>query len=241
MAELCARAPQRPGALVRAHVRPDSPRASDWRARFEAQGAEVDTTAWDPAALAGRLVELAPTHVFALFGTTRARARAEGRRPADAYRAVDVELTRALCAAAAACPAPPRLVYLSSMGASAGARGAYLRARWEAEELVRASGLPYTIARPSLVTGPDRDEARPLERYSAALARPLARLLSRCGAPHWGARLAPTDARELAHGLVHAAFNYTTINRVLEAEELRYLLANDREHHVPATQRDGRH
>jgi uncharacterized protein YbjT (DUF2867 family) len=34
-----------------AHVRPDSAKLEAWRARFEAQGARVDTTAWETDAM----------------------------------------------------------------------------------------------------------------------------------------------------------------------------------------------
>ncbi|MDP2167359.1 MAG: complex I NDUFA9 subunit family protein [Thermodesulfovibrionales bacterium] len=45
--------------------------------------------------------------------------------------------------------------YQSALGADPGSWAAYLRTKAEAEELVRASGLPYTIFRPSLVVGGD--------------------------------------------------------------------------------------
>ena len=59
------------------------------------------------------------------------------------------------------------------------------------------------------------------------------------GAARHAARHRPTDPAELAYGLVHAALNYTTIGRVVMAEELRYRLANDREYHLPRSRRDG--
>ena len=59
------------GVEVIAHVRPGSAREADWRARFAELGAEVDTTAWEPAAMTATLAARAPTHVFFLIGTTR--------------------------------------------------------------------------------------------------------------------------------------------------------------------------
>ncbi len=44
--------------------------------------------------------------------------------------------------------------YQSALGADAGSWAGYLRTKGEAEELLKASGLPYTIFRPSLVIGP---------------------------------------------------------------------------------------
>ncbi|HEX8948715.1 MAG TPA: NAD(P)H-binding protein [Dissulfurispiraceae bacterium] len=43
--------------------------------------------------------------------------------------------------------------YQSALGASAASSSNYLRTKAQAEELVKASGIPYTIFRPSLVVG----------------------------------------------------------------------------------------
>jgi NADH dehydrogenase len=45
-------------------------------------------------------------------------------------------------------------VYQSALGTRPGARSRYYRTKWEAEELVRASGIAFTILRPSLIYGP---------------------------------------------------------------------------------------
>ena len=63
------------GAETVAHVRPDSARIHEWERRFGALGARVDATPWELQAMCATLVRLRPTHVFALLGTTRARAR----------------------------------------------------------------------------------------------------------------------------------------------------------------------
>ena len=52
--EVVAQLRQR-GVPTVAHVRPDSPRLDEWRARFEALGATVDTTPWAPDPLTRRL------------------------------------------------------------------------------------------------------------------------------------------------------------------------------------------
>lgn len=46
------------------------------------------------------------------------------------------------------------LVYVSAIGAGADPRYPYLRAKWDAEEAVRSSGVPHTILRPSTIFGP---------------------------------------------------------------------------------------
>lgn len=47
-----------------------------------------------------------------------------------------------------------RFVHMSALGTRPGARSRYHRTKWEAEELVRTSGLAWTIFRPSVIYGP---------------------------------------------------------------------------------------
>lgn len=47
-----------------------------------------------------------------------------------------------------------RFIYISVLGADVDSRFAYYRTKAQAEETVKASGIPYTIFRPSLVIGP---------------------------------------------------------------------------------------
>lgn len=42
----------------------------------------------------------------------------------------------------------------SALGTRPGAKSVYHKTKWAAEELVRASGIPYTILRPALIYGP---------------------------------------------------------------------------------------
>lgn len=154
------------GAGVVAHVRPDSPRLAEWRSRFQALGAEPDATPWRPETLRSTLERVRPTHVFALLGTTRARARGEGRSAAAAYESVDYGLTALLLAATREAAPAARFIYLSAVGASERAN-AYLRARGRLERELRASGLSWISARPAFVTGADREESRPAERAAA--------------------------------------------------------------------------
>lgn len=229
---------RRRGAEVTAHVRPDPGRDPAVRRHLEELGVRVEEVPWEVDALTALAERARPSHVFFLVGTTRARARRAGPGRDESYDAVDRGLLELTLAACRALEPAPRFLYLSSLGTSPRARGAYLRARWAAEEAVRASGFPYTIARPGLIHGPNRDERRLAEALAARLARAWAWTASHLGAVRHAARIRPFDSRELAYGLVHAAFNYTTIGRVLMAEELRYEIANDREYHVPRTRRD---
>jgi NADH dehydrogenase len=47
-----------------------------------------------------------------------------------------------------------RFVHMSGLGTRANAVSRYHKTKWEAEEIVRGSGLDYTIFRPSLIFGP---------------------------------------------------------------------------------------
>ena len=160
--QLCVR-----GTKTYAHVRPDSSRLADWQQRFGELGATVDTTPWDVAALAARWRELKPAQVYILIGTTRSKAKSD-KLEGDIYEAVDLGLTKLAVEAARASEVKPRIVYLSSVGADASARSAYLRARGKAEEVVKTSGLPWVMARPSIITG-EREDGRLGERTAAVV------------------------------------------------------------------------
>jgi len=209
------------GVRAVAHVRPDSSRVDEWGARFEAAGAAVDTTPWADAAMTNTLSALQPTHVFSLLGTTRARRRASASRgKAESYESIDYGLTALLIRAAVASGSKPRFLYLSSIGVREHSTNPYLVARWRAESLLRASGLPYTIARPSFITGPGRDESRPLERAGAGVANVIAGLARVVGARRFAGSVQSLTGAELATGLVRYAFDPAGENLTLGTEEL---------------------
>jgi uncharacterized protein YbjT (DUF2867 family) len=160
--QLCVR-----GTKTYAHVRPDSSKLDEWRGKFKELGAEVDATAWDAPALAARFRELSPAQIYICIGTTRSKAKSD-QVQGDIYEAVDLGLTKITVDAARASEVKPRLVYLSSVGADPTARSAYMRARGKAEEAVKTSGLPWAIARPSLITG-ERDDGRIGERTASVV------------------------------------------------------------------------
>jgi uncharacterized protein YbjT (DUF2867 family) len=80
------------------------------------------------------------------------------------FRDVHVEGTRRVLAAARQAGVG-RVVHMSAIGAR-DARDAtpYHRTKWEAEELVRGSGLSYAIFRPSIISGPESVPIRTLAR-----------------------------------------------------------------------------
>jgi uncharacterized protein YbjT (DUF2867 family) len=207
-----------------AHVRPDSPRLEEWEERFSAMGADVDTTVWEMAALAGTMERIRPSWVFALLGTTRARMHAAQRAGKDpgsqSYEAVDYGLTALLIEAVQQTGLTPRFVYLSAAGVKETSRSAYYRARAKAERLLRSSGLPYTIARPSIITGPGRDDDRPLERAGAVVGDRLLSVAGWLGARKLEARYASTTNVRLANALVRLALDPKAKDGIFESEEL---------------------
>lgn len=193
------------GVRTLAHVRPDSSALASWQARFGAVGAEVNAAPWSHEALRDALAAAAVTHLFCVIGTTKTRARAE-RVDGDPYQAIDFGLTARLVDAAVA-STRPRFIYLSSLGADAHARSAYLRARGQAEEAVRASGLSYRIARPAIITGAARDDARPAERAAAVVGDAALAVASWFGARTLRARYRSVDGSTLAGALAQLGFD----------------------------------
>lgn len=191
-----------------AHVRPVSSRLPEWTERFTEMGATTVAVPWNAAELASCLAAHKPTHVFCLLGTTRARAKSEDLH-GDIYEAVDYRLTSMLLQVCMAQDEPPRIIYLSSVGASADSRSAYLRARGRIEEELASSGLSYVSARPSVITGTDRDDDRPLERLSAKIGDGALGIIGRLGGRDLQARYQSTSATLLADGLVSLAFAET--------------------------------
>lgn len=210
------------GVTTWAHVRPDSPRLAEWRERFGGLGAEVDATPWEPGALAARLTELRPAVVFALLGTTRARVRRAAESGRDAgYETVDYGLTMMLYRAAAGSGAHPRFVYLSSAGVREEGGPAYLQVRARVERELREGSLPWLSARPSFITGPDRDEFRAGERIGAVITDSLLSVVGLFGGGKWRDRYRSTTNAVLAAALVRLAFHPGVVNRVVESEDLR--------------------
>jgi len=193
--QLCVR-----GTKTYAHVRPDSSKLDEWRGKFKELGAETDATAWDGAALAARLRELAPAQIYVCIGTTRNKAKTDNVQ-GDIYEAIDFGLTKLAVDAARGSEQKPRIVYLSSVGADANARSAYLRARGKAEDVVKASGLPWVIARPSIITG-DRDDNRLGEKTAGVVGDGLLAVVGLFGGKTVRERYRSTTPDVLASALI---------------------------------------
>lgn len=57
-----------------------------------------------------------------------------------------------------------KFVHMSALGALPGATARYHRAKWAAQEIVRAAGIPYVIFRPSIICGRDDEFVNKLAR-----------------------------------------------------------------------------
>ena len=69
------------------------------------------------------------------------------------FRSVHVDGTRNVLDAAKK-TGVKHFIYQSALGSREGAASEYHRTKWQAEKLVKASGMTYTILRPSLIYGP---------------------------------------------------------------------------------------
>jgi uncharacterized protein YbjT (DUF2867 family) len=207
------------------HVRPDSPRIHDWRRRFAQMGASVDETAWELKAMTETFSRLRPAYIFSLLGTTRSRIQqvaAAGKDPkSQDYEAVDYGLAAMMIAAAQAAGIQPVFVYLSAAGVTPKAASPYYRARFKLEQELISSGLPYIIARPSFIIGPDRDEKRLGEIYGARLLDLLLSLAGLLGLKKLNARYRSTGNTVLAAALARLALDPDSAGKIFESENLR--------------------
>jgi uncharacterized protein YbjT (DUF2867 family) len=211
------------GIRTIAHVRPDSSRLEHWREQFEALDAETDSTSWEQEAMGASLARLCPTLVFALLGITRTRAKGEAKAGLEAstYESVDYGLTALLRRAAHVLEPSPRFIYLSSAAVKEGSPGSYMNARWEVEQELLAGTMPYTIARPSFITGADRDDGRMGERVGSAVMDAALGMAGLFGAKRMRNRYHSTSNTALADALVRLALAPEAENHIFESEDLR--------------------
>ena len=141
--------------------------AAGWRVR-----ALVRDRARAEARLAGSGAELvlgdlrdAPSTAAALRGCDAVLhlAAIAIERGSATYERVNAEATVALLAAARAAGAM-RFVHMSQNGASSASPHRFLRSKGIAEDAVRASGLAWTVLRPSVIFGPEDEFVNALAR-----------------------------------------------------------------------------
>ena len=132
--------------------------------------------------------------VFCALGTTIRQAGTEA-----AFRAVDHDLVLEMARLAQRGNAR-HFVFVSSLGADPESKVFYLRVKGEAEEAVKALGLPHAVAlRPSFLDG-EREEDRPGEKAARAVGRVLKPLL--LGPLE---KYRPTPAGKVAAAMRHVA------------------------------------
>jgi uncharacterized protein YbjT (DUF2867 family) len=180
------------GVPVIAHVRPKSASsdlAKEWPRKAVVELSDGET-----------LIEMMSgyTTVLQLIGTMRKRFSA-----GDTYETSDIGTTRQLVEAAKRAGAD-HFVLLSSMGAGRPV-GAYLKAKAEAERLVRESGIPWTIVRPPAFEGEYHEPP--------SLLRVFSRL------PLLG-KLRPIHLEQLAAVLLRVSEKRGPLNTVLEGNSL---------------------
>ncbi|MBX7098862.1 MAG: NAD(P)H-binding protein [Myxococcaceae bacterium] len=126
----------------------------------------------------------------------------------DTYESSDIGTTRALVDAAKRAGSP-HFILLGSYGTGRPV-GAYLKAKAEAERVVKESGLPFTILRPSALVGG--------ERKGVPLLKPIARALGLKG-------IEPITLDELSRALLAAAAHRAPLGVAVEGAPLWALVA----------------
>ena len=209
------------GHEVLAHVRPDSASGDRAAAALAATGVRVLRTPWTIEAWYRLLGIELPDRLFLLLGTTAARTRAAVEAGARAATQATVDLGLTMIAVNAARMASPQtgLIYLSSLGASM-TGNEYLRVRATVEAALPTSLNPFTVVRPSFITGPDRGEVRRGERFGALGADAVSALLRVGGARRQAARWASISGSALAAILVQLA-SQPLDSRVHELDDFR--------------------
>jgi nucleoside-diphosphate-sugar epimerase len=203
-----------------AHIRPSSSSLESRRQEFTDLGAEVSTAEWTTEAMTECLTQFQPEVIFSVLGTTKKKNKLEARHGREAsYDSIDRDLPLLLYSIACRLPAAPRFVFLSSMGAEK-PTGTYLRARYEVEQVLINGSLPYLIARPGFISGSDRDESRPMERFATIGSDAMLRGLAALGMETAHRKYASLSSTQLAQGLIHFAIEDLS-RKIVYSEDLR--------------------
>jgi NADH dehydrogenase len=117
-------------------------------------------------------------------------------RPNATYESANVRTTEVAIGAARAVGLS-KFVLVSAYGADAASRNRYFRTKGEAEQMVVASGLPFTVLRAPLLLGTHTEGARALQRETSSGS---AWLLS--GGQTWHQ---PMDVADLADAVLRAS------------------------------------
>ena len=102
-----------------------------------------------------------------------------------------------------------RYVQMSALGARSGARSAYHRTKWRAEEAVRESGIGWTIFRPSIIFGAG-------DEFISVLAGMIRRLPAVPVLGDGQYRLQPIPVEQIAEGFAQALRIEASVGRSYE-------------------------
>jgi NADH dehydrogenase len=109
-----------------------------------------------------------------------------------------------------------RYIHMSALGTRAGAVSEYHKSKWEAEEIVRGSGLDWTIFRPSMIHGPRGEFMRMEAKWARKQSPPFLFM------PYFGrgllgtggaGKLQPIFVGDVARGFVEAIGNQKSIGK----------------------------
>jgi uncharacterized protein YbjT (DUF2867 family) len=112
-----------------------------------------------------------------------------------------------------------RYIQMSALGSRPDAVANYHKTKWRAEEYIRASGLDWTIIRPSMIHGP-RGEFMKMEAKWAKKAAPPFIFMPYFGAGFFGTRgagmLQPVYVKDVARAFADALTNAKTVGQLYE-------------------------
>lgn len=131
------------------------------------------------------------------------------------FERVHVEATRRLLAAATNSGRIGKWVQMSALGTRPDAVSTYHKTKWRAEELVRGSGIDYTIFRPSIIHGPDGEFMRMVKQFWTGMFPPFVPYFGRGATGKGGAgRLQPVHVDDVARCVVLALSTPAARNEV---------------------------
>ena len=164
---------------------------------------------WDAAALDEAAAGCAGT--IHLVGIIAERGR-------NTFQRVHVEGTASVLAACARAGVR-RYMQMSALGTRETAASEYHRTKWAAEQLVRKSGLDWTILRPSMIHGPEGEFMRMVADWARGKAPPFLFM------PYFGrgllglggaGQLQPVYVEDVARAFVEALDRPETIGKVYD-------------------------
>lgn len=200
---IAAQDPERHGVDLKLQVRPGSPSRKKLEGDPRVSLVDINSR----IGLEDALVNV--DCVVQLIGTVRARFKETGD-----YEAVDYGTTAKLLDAAKLRKVPHFLL-LSSVGAGTG-WGQYLKWKQRTEDLVRDSGLPWTIVRPSYLAGDEQFPERASLSATTAFLRGFSESMFGGG---YAADLRPINIQVLARVFLHLV-NAGPQKRVLKGRHL---------------------